>query len=172
MTSSKCSDFFTPSPFVRILCAVYPQIWTIFLPPPPSVRTSYMESPFCQSTRWAATCYKGFVICFLKVPLACFGNWSTAQQPVELSEHILQNLRNRLPPRTVEQETNNLHISTAVNLIPVLAERLHLELDVEVAGLGLLRDLLDGLLDGVVVDPRQAHLHLDHKYPIYCAEKR
>ena len=49
---------------------------------------------------------KGFVKCFLKVPLACLGSMAaavhcTAQPPVELSENILQNLLNKLPPQTV-----------------------------------------------------------------------
>ena len=63
-------------------------------------------------------------------------------------------------PRPQGAKFAHLSDLTALNLIPVLFERLHLELDVEVTRLGLLGDLLDGLLDGVVVDPREAHLHL------------
>ena len=48
-----------------------------------------------------ATCSKGFVICFLKIPIACVGSCCTAQWPGELSENILQNLRNKLRPHTV-----------------------------------------------------------------------
>ena len=32
----------------------------------------------------AATCSEGFVICFLKVPLACLGNMAAAVQPNSL----------------------------------------------------------------------------------------
>ena len=39
----KILEFFDP-PLVRILCTVRPQIWGIFRPPLPSVRTSYMEA--------------------------------------------------------------------------------------------------------------------------------
>ena len=34
---------------------------------------------------WAATCYKGFVKCFLNVPLACLGSMAAAVQPNGLS---------------------------------------------------------------------------------------
>ena len=50
-------------------------------------------------------CEKGFVKCFLKVPLACLGS-TTAQQPVELAEqilHILQYLFYNLTPQTVQR---------------------------------------------------------------------
>ena len=33
---------------------------------------------------WAETCSKGFVICFLKVPLACLGSMAAAVQPNSL----------------------------------------------------------------------------------------
>ena len=46
----KILGFFDPPPLqkwvVRILCTVSPQNWGIFWPPPPSVRTSYMEAPY------------------------------------------------------------------------------------------------------------------------------
>ena len=41
---------------------------------------------------------KGFVKCFLNVPLACLGSMA---RPVELSEISLQNLFHNLPPQTV-----------------------------------------------------------------------
>ena len=52
----------------------------------------------------AAGCVKGFVTCFLEVPLALLGqhgSYSSAQLPVELSENVLQNLFLNLPPQTV-----------------------------------------------------------------------
>ena len=49
----------------------------------------------------AATCYEGFVICFLKVPLPCLGSCSTGSPTAwELSEDILQNLWNKWPPQS------------------------------------------------------------------------
>ena len=48
-------------------------------------------------------CGNGFVKCFLKVPLACFGRTGATVDPqwtVELSENILQNLFHNLTPRT------------------------------------------------------------------------
>ena len=41
-----------------------------------------MPSPILQSE--AATCRKGFVMCFLKVPLACLGSMTAAVQPYSL----------------------------------------------------------------------------------------
>ena len=65
----------------------------------------------CAVLGGAATCSEGFVICFLKVPLAClFSMAATGQpntqytiQPIawELSENISQNLRNKWPPHLV-----------------------------------------------------------------------
>ena len=55
----------------------------------------------------AATCSEGFVKCCLRVPhydyyfLSQHGSCSIAGRPVKLSENILQNLRNKLPPKTV-----------------------------------------------------------------------
>ena len=51
----------------------------------------------------AATYSQGFVICFLKVPLACMYSCSTAQWPGELSDICLQKLWNKLPPQTERQ---------------------------------------------------------------------
>ena len=42
----------------------------------------------------AGTCSEGFVICFLKVPLACLGSMAAAVQP----NGILQNLFHNLTP--------------------------------------------------------------------------
>ena len=53
----------------------------------------------------ATGCVKGFVTCFLEVPLACLGSMAAAslvQLPVELSENMLQNLFLNLPPQTVQ----------------------------------------------------------------------
>ena len=52
----------------------------------------------------AAGCVKGFVTCFLEVPIALLGqhgSCSSAQLPVELSENISLNLFLNLPPQTV-----------------------------------------------------------------------
>ena len=46
MKSTKVLEFLTSSPlFTQIVYTLSPQIWGIFWPPPPSVRTSYMEAP-------------------------------------------------------------------------------------------------------------------------------
>ena len=45
-------------------------------------------------------CEKGFVKCFLNVPLAYLCS-TAAQRPVELSENILQNLFHNLTSQTV-----------------------------------------------------------------------
>ena len=51
----------------------------------------------------AATCSEGFVISFLKVPLACLGNMASAVQPNGLGtfQKSLQNLQNKWPPHPV-----------------------------------------------------------------------
>ena len=36
----------------------------------------------------AATCSKGFVICFLKIPLACLGSMAAAVQPNSLGKTV------------------------------------------------------------------------------------
>ena len=51
----------------------------------------------------AASCSEGFVVCFLKVPHACWGSMAAATQPNGpggLSENILQNLSEQVaaPP--------------------------------------------------------------------------
>ena len=56
---------------------------------------------------------KGFVTCFLEVPLACLGSMAAAVQPklpVELSENMLQNILLNLPPQTVELQQHAILI--------------------------------------------------------------
>ena len=63
----------------------------------PTMNITYIQSG-------AAGCVKGFLTCYLKVPLACLGSMAAAFQPnlpVELSENMLQNLFLNLPPKTV-----------------------------------------------------------------------
>ena len=62
-------------------------------------RTSSKVSEFILGG--AATCSEGFATCFLKVPVACLGSIAAAVQPGELSENILQNLRNKWPSHLV-----------------------------------------------------------------------
>ena len=70
----------------------------------------------------AATCWKGFVICFLKVSpclLWQHGSCSTAQQPGELSENVLQNLSNKLLPQS-EYSVNGrvtIHVTCDVSYL-------------------------------------------------------
>ena len=61
-----------------------------------------------ECTVWGGNLLKGFVKCFLKVPLACLGSCSTVQHRVELSEDILQHFFNKLPPHNVFLAKNNL----------------------------------------------------------------
>ena len=61
---------------------------------------------------------------------------------------------------TISKILQDLESAESISSIPVLSQSFNFELDVEVAGLAGLLDLLDGLLDGVVVDPCQSHLNL------------
>ena len=70
------------------------------------IETRLMVVFLCQSG--AAGWVKGFVACFLEVPLACFGSMATAVQP-----NMLQNLFLSLPPQTVikcANFTSDMHI--------------------------------------------------------------
>ena len=84
-------------------------------------------APICpvQVLGGAATCLEGFVICFLRVPLACLGSMAAAVKqahgPGELSENSLQNLRNKWPPHPVEaidlQTQNSPDLQTCISKI-------------------------------------------------------
>ena len=51
----------------------------------------YTHSPFLQGG--AATCSKGFVTCFLKVPLACLGSMAAAVQPNSQGNSLRKQLK-------------------------------------------------------------------------------
>ena len=70
----------------------------------------------------AATCSKGFVICFRKKSprlLRQHGSSSTVQQPVELSKNILQNLQNKWPPHQAQFRLSSLFFSMCCCISPL-----------------------------------------------------
>ena len=66
--------------------------------------TGYVEIKSGALQPGAATCSKGFVVCFLKFPFLAWAAWQLQYSlwPVELSENMLQSLRNKLLPQSVE----------------------------------------------------------------------
>ena len=66
----------------------------------------------CQVQSGASGCEKGFVKCFLKVPLSYLGSTAAAVQPNGLwnfQKHVLQNLFHNQAPQTVQSGYGGCH---------------------------------------------------------------